>query len=198
MKYLNFGISEICEDKFNKINNTNAQDDIKPIGGLWFSKQDEEINNFNKWIDFIIYCEQHLFFYKYNKPNQPVNWEQPCALMTLKENANIYNIDSNDKYTYLLKNYPYNNNRFSYKELSKDYDGLYIDLLKINNSELDYKTSERLRKFGIDSLLLFNLNCIDYYQKGIVSIEPFGYGGYIEEPNYEIKINNEKKKVLKK
>lgn len=205
MKYFNFGIDEIREDKFNPIDNTQKIDDIKPIGGLWVTKHDEEQTDFNKWIDFVLYENKHLFFYKYNKANKLVNWNQPCSLITLKEKTNLFEVTDIDKYNYLLKKYPYDNNRFSYKDLSKNYDGLYIEPNRINRRKLDYDTINRIRKFGIDSLVLFNLNCIDYYQKGTVSIEPFEYecdfdSPYcdLDEPCYKINISNEKKKILKR
>ena len=205
MKYFNFGINEIREDKFNPIDNSKAIDDIKPIGGLWATKHNEEYKDFNKWIDFILYYNKHLFFYKYNKADGLVNWHQPCSLITLTDKANLFNLTDIDKYNYLLKKYPYDNNRFSYKDLSKNYDGLYIEPNRIENSKLDDNTKKKINKFGLDSLVLFNLDCIDYYQKGIVSIEPFEYECDfdasccgLDEPQYEINISNEKKKILKR
>ena len=198
MKYFNFGIDEIREDKFNKIDNTKEINEIKPIGGFWATKHDEKTNDFNKWIDFILYNSQHLFFYKYNKANKSINWNQPCLLMTLKDKTNLFNLDDIDKYKYLIKKYPYDIKRFSYKELCKNYDGLYIELSKIDSRKLDYETKEKFRKFAIDSLVLFNLDCIDYYQKGIVSIEAFDYDDILKEPQYKIEIEKEKRKILKR
>ena len=55
-----------------------------------------------------------------------------------------------------------------------------------------------LETFCVDTLLLFNPYCIDYYQKGVVNIEPFDYEEYVDEPIYEIKVDNVKRKVLKR
>ena len=61
--------------------------------------------------------------------------------------------------------------------------------------------------FAVDTLLLFNLNCIDFYQKGNVDIVSFfpednlenpDYGCDSDEPRYTIKFKESKEKVLKR
>ena len=61
----------------------------------------------------------------------------------------------------------------------------------------DEKLRTRIYKFGVNSLVLFNLDCIDYYQSGVVNIEPFDFECGMELPFYEINCEHVKKRVLK-
>lgn len=186
MKYLTLGTKEITEEKFNKIKNRNSN--LKPTGGLWLTQYCEE--TYNPWIDYILE-NSYLFFYKYK-----YNFEQDCSIITLKNNTKIINLNNNT-FDYLLKEYP-NNNVISYEKLSEDYDGIYVDLFKLKSSTLNEETKRNLNTFGVNTLLLFNLKCIDYYQSGTVKIAPFDYDTYIKEPYYEIEYDNIKKKILKR
>ena len=86
---------------------------------------------------------------------------------------------------------------FTIKGLSEQYDGIFIKLLGMMGREIDWEISKKFETFGVDTLLIFNPNCIDFYQKGEVIIEPFDPDVELDEPSYKINIE-EKKIVLKR
>ena len=192
MKYLTVGTREITKELFRPIEDVNGS--IKPRGGLWLTEYNELYNSYNDWVDFLI-SNPVVFFYKSRNYSM---WEQPCSLVTLKENANIFYLQSKENLEYLINNYPLDN-KFSYQEISYVYDGVFIDIFKLIREIDDYQLRKQLICFDVNSLILFNLDCIDYYQKGIVIIKPFDYEyGDSEPSHYEINIENEKCQIIDK
>ena len=192
MKYLTVGTREITRELFKPVEDIDGS--IKPRGGLWLTEYNELYKNCNDWVDFLI-NNSVVFFYKSRNYSM---WEQPCSLVTLNERANIFELKTGKDLQYLVSNYPLNN-RFSYQEISRIYDGIFIDMVRLLREVNDYQICRELFKFDVNSLILFNLDCINYYQPGTVSIEPFNYEyGDGVVPNYEINIENVKKKILRK
>ncbi len=184
MKYLTVGRDELTTVR--KVEDTET---IKPRGGLWLTKYENE--HYNEWVDYILEDTVALVY----KSRGSSIWKQPCSLVTLKESANIFTLNDADSLSFLKDRYPQVDNKFSYSELSKDYDGIYVDMYKL----LMKVDDSRFYKFGVNSLILFNFDCIDYYQSGMVDIEPFDYEyGYCETVNYEIKCNDAKKRILRR
>ena len=195
MKYLTLGTDEITEEKFRTIQD--REDSIKPKGGLWLTEQPEEHTaiNFNRWIDFIFSKgHRNIFFDKYSPQ---YNWKIPCSLVTLKEDSKIFKLDNKKQLQYLIDNYK-SDNLFTIKGLSEQYDGIFIKLLGMMGREIDWEISKKFETFGVDTLLIFNPNCINFYQKGEVKIEPFDQYDYIKQILYSINIEEEKKRVLKR
>lgn len=192
MKYLTVGTNEIRDDLFRNIENTES---IKPRGGLWLTQYDERIKDYNHWVDFIL-MHPNILFYK-TKNGSP--WVQPCSVVNLNEDTKLFSLDSVDNLDFLMNNYPLDDQKFSYQKLSKDYDGIYVDLGHLFHDNYDYKMRENFSSFGVSSLVLFNLDCIDYYQAGNVIIEPFDYEDSLNfDRYYQIDYSDVKKKVLKK
>ena len=188
MKYLTVGTSEIKDEIFRKVEDTDATS-VKPRGGLWLTKYEND--HYNEWVDYLL--EDPIAFY-YKSTGSSV-WEQPCSLVTLNDSANLFILNSKDALEYLKRNYPLDDDKFSYQAISNIYDGIYVDMYKLLHEVNDL----RFYKFCVNSLVLFNLNCIDCYQSGIVNIEPFDYEyGYCEAPVYDIKCEDVKKRILKK
>ena len=193
MKYLTIGKDEITYDKFIKIVNNSSNSCIKPSGGLWLTKHNEDIN-YSIWMDYILE-HRSILFYKYGEYlNNEFSWKISCSLVELSNNTNIFSLDSYTKFLYLLKKYPLSNEFFSYEDMAKDYDGIYINLNWIYDNKII-----NFEKFGVDSLLLFNLDCIDNYRAGKIFLEPFDFDDYNLYDNvlYNIKIDNLKRKVLR-
>ena len=187
MKYLTVGTSEIKNELFRNIEDTDPIN-IKPRGGLWLTKYEND--HYNEWIDFLI-DDPVVLYYKSKGYSM---WKQPCSLVTLSNSVNLFDLNSKDKLEYLINNYPLNDNKFSYESISHIYDGIYVNMYNMLRQTED----RRFYKFGVDSLILFNLDCIDYYQSGIVLINPFDYEyGSSAMTEYEIKIDNVKKRILK-
>ena len=100
--------------------------------------------------------------------------------------------------TVAIQRYMINNDAFSYVKMSSHYDGIYIDMYKLLFQASGNDISAKIYKFGVNSLVLFNARPIDYYQSGRVLIEPYDFEyNYHDGTTYEIKIDNEKKKILK-
>jgi hypothetical protein len=192
MQYLTVGTREITSEAFTCVEDTDIRN-IKPRGGIWLTRYQGE--NYNEWIDFII-DDPVIFYYKSRDYSL---WEQPCSLVTLKDDAEIFNLCHRNDLEYLLNNYPIDKYKFSYKKMSMTYDGIYIDMYSLLREVKDDELRQRIYKFGVNTLILFNIECIDYYEPGTVSITPFDYEyGACEFPEYKINIKKEKKKVLNK
>lgn len=171
MQYLTVGTNFISEDLFRNITDSKFFDFIKPNGGLWLTRYDFENPNFNLWVDYML-SHLHLFFYKGVDKNV---FQKPCSIVTLKDNANIFYLNSIDKYNYLVQKFPNGMGSFSYEKMVSFFDGIYIDLNFNFLDQMDQSFSLDFSKFAVSSLILFRLSCIDYYYAGIVDIEPFDY-----------------------
>lgn len=191
-KYLTVGTDEIRRDLFLPVSDKNAHSDIKPSGGLWLTSYDTSIPNFNHWVDYML-RNPYVLFYK-NRGKNP--FKQPCCVIVLKKEANIYKLNSVESYKFLLDNFSDDKGFFSYESVSNKFDGLFIDL-----SNLRYVADMDLRKkflqLGVSSLVLFNIDAIDYYYSGVVNIDPFEYDYIIDRNSitYDIKWNSERKYI---
>lgn len=177
--FLNVGTNQIIPELFSPIQNN----DVKPIGGLWATRQNIENIYFNEWIDYLSINTYILLYKRQNK--DPFNI--PATLITLKNNAKIFIVANEIDLEFLLKCYADGNAWIDFEALSKDYDGIFISIRQLHNSQF----YQQLKKFAVDTLILFNVNCILYYQKVEIEIAPFDlYNPYFID--YEIKINNTK------
>ncbi len=179
--FLSVGTDFIYPDFFTDIKNTCIK---KPVGGLWATKQGE-VMQYNPWIDFIL-SNPNVFFYK--SGSNPFN--QPAVLIKLKEQANICTIDSKEKLDFILKNYPDGKGWIDFEKLAEHYDGVFISVLNI--SIYTDPDMEIQRKYSVDSLIIFNLACIEFFQKARVEIEPFDYEMPGIETRYQIVVDEEK------
>ena len=190
-KYLTVGTDEIRGDLFREIEDTS---DMKPRGGLWLTQYDESIPNFNYWVDFMMTRPSILFHKSVNR--NP--FLQSCSVVTLHDNCNLYFLRDEHSINYLMRCFPIDD-RFSYEKLSQFYDGIYVDLYGLYRSNYDKNVLDKFSNFDVNTLILFNLKCIDYYQSGQVVIEPFDpEDSYDCDRYYEIKCDSCKKKVFKK
>lgn len=195
MKYLTVGTDEIREDLFKRVEDTDSKVSMKPRGGLWLTEHDENMPNFNRWVDFMLIRPSILF----NKSVDGRNpFLQPCSVVTLENNCNLYVLHNEQSLDYLMKCFG-SKDKISYEELSKYYDGIYVDIGGLFYSNYDKNVLNKFSSFDVNSLILFNLKCIDYYQSGKVVIEPFDPEDFYNiDRYYEIKYDNCKKKILKK
>lgn len=195
MNYLSIGTSEICEKRFRSVQNSSLQGSIKPSGGLWFTRFDPNFSFYNEWVDFVLE-HLHILFYKSTKENC-FCW--PCIMISLQSDAKIFYLCDFQSYQYLVSHYKFGRNRFSFEQLSHDYDGIYIDLFSLYHDErMEREILNLFTSFGVNTFILFQLVAIDSYQSGCVRIEPFDYemDFYREEVSYCIDIDREKKKIL--
>ncbi len=123
-RQLHLSIAKELVEVVSPVSNPTSNDFIvhKPAWGLWTSTYDVD-NNSSAWIE---YRESTLFG---GVPLTEFTW----WLLTPRQDARIYTIDSREKVSYLHKHYPLrlrrsqNNTRtIDFEAVSKDYDGLHL------------------------------------------------------------------------
>ncbi len=194
--FFTVGTNEISNDAFQSIQDSESILSIKPKGGLWLTTFQKEIPNYNIWADFLR-THPYLLFYKKTKGQISKNnstyispFQKESSVVTLKKDASVFVLDNEEKLTYLKEHYPNFNGQFSFVKLSKDYDGIYIALNSLYRV-LNYHDTQLFKPFGVDSLLLFRTNPIEYYQKASLEFEPFDYEDYISPADIQYTISVE-------
>lgn len=185
MNYLSIGTNTLAKELFLNIKNT---DGIKPTGGLWATKQGENLPSYNEWVDYLC-TNPHLLFYR--------QYENPFYLqgvyLTLKPTTNLFIIDSTQKIDFLKKHYPLNN-WIDYEKISKDYDGIFINISSFKNIN-DNFYKEIINQFSVSTLILFNLDCIKHYQKASIDLSHIDLYNTHKFPEYHITIDEEKHQI---
>lgn len=161
-QYVTTGTETISGNIFRSILRPLNNFAFKPTGGLWAAEFNKYI--ISDWYEYMITKGSYLQIFKDIKV---------AAIFTLKDDAKILTINSCNQIHKLAKKYPSyhhmlglcelltkQNVIFDFEELSKEYDGVYIDYYKINFSG----EIETFRAWSINTLLLFNINCIENYQ----------------------------------
>lgn len=185
-EYITIGTKNIAEDIFRKILRPLDINFYKPNGGLWSSEFISRIYCISEWHDYLLYEDQETASYKNINAG---------AIFTLKNNAKILNIDSEEKIIELSQKYPswhyilthYDNpelNIIDFETLSKDYDGVEVSINKLGYN----KPGLTFNSWSVNTLLLFNLNCIEKYQSIDIEVSLFNY----DKRPYISKISNPK------
>lgn len=187
MKYLSIGTTQIFKDLMLDIKN---QDNAKFSGGIWATEQNEKFDNYNPWIDYIL-SNPHILFHK----NLISNGELSGVLITLKSNAKIFNLIKRNDLEFLKQKYSNGNGWINFELLSQDYDGIYINLFSLQR-ELEDRDLEGIRTFAVNSLNIFNIDAISYYQEIKVIIDKELIFNRYEIPNYKIIVDDNKKTIL--
>ena len=184
-EYVTIGTKNIAEDIFRKILRPLDINFYKPNGGLWSSEFISRIYCISEWHDYLLYEDQETASYKNINAG---------AIFTLKNNAKILNIDSEEKIIELSQKYPswhyilthYDNpelNIIDFETLSKDYDGVEVSINKLGYN----KPGLTFNSWSVNTLL-FNLNCIEKYQSVDIEVSLFNY----DKRPYISKISNPK------
>ena len=188
MQYLTVGTDEIYQSKFRPVGN--RTDSIKPTGGLWLTKYYNRCNN--DWVNYLLENPDTL----YSKTDGEDIYVQPCSLVTLKDNSFIYMLRDDISYRFLMNCYSDVHEKLSFERLSLDFDGMFIDLSSLKDNMNGLIPFQMLDEYSVDTLILFNLDCIDYYQSGKVIIDYDPSSIYdIDVSDYEIKVDNVRKRV---
>ena len=185
-EYVTIGTKNIAEDIFRKILRPLDINFYKPNGGLWSSEFISRIYCISEWHDYLLYEDQETASYKNINAG---------AIFTLKNNAKILNIDSEEKIIELSQKYPswhyilthYDNpelNIIDFETLSKDYDGVEVSINKLGYN----KPGLTFNSWSVNTLLLFNLDCIEKYQSVDIEVSLFNY----DKRPYISKISNPK------
>lgn len=161
-KYIMVGAPTITKEIFRNtlrpLNNYN----FNITGGFWSSEYINEAYNISDWFT---YLRQVYEIAAQKNLNQ-------STIFSLKENAKILTIDSPQvvkelankypSYHYLLGYFDTPTKKdiiFDFEKLSQDYDGIYV-----NKKNLGYYINSSIFKDWVNSLVLFNLDCIKEYQ----------------------------------
>lgn len=179
MTYLSVGTNYLYKELFIPIKNTPSP---KPCGGLWLTKQNPNIS-YNSWIDYCL-DKLYLLFRRglYDRSNIP------AVFIILKDDANIFNLDTPESLDYLLRTYSREDEWIDYEKLAKDYDGLNFDYNLISMIK-DEKVKTKLKSFAVSSVCLFNPTAILSFQSAQVIIENPDINSSI--PTFKILIDQE-------
>ena len=67
-----------------------------------------------------------------------------------------------------MEYYKSDDNLLKFEELSNSYDVIFIKPYAMIDKKVDWELSKKFFTFAVDTLLLFNPNYINFYQKGKV------------------------------
>lgn len=176
MGYLSVGSGYISSDLFLEIKNTNG---IKPTGGIWATDYNLNYPNYNEWVDYLC-ANSYILYYKIAENY----YYLPATYFILKEDANIFTLDSLEKIAFLKEKYPYNG-WVDFEKMSKDYDGIYVDTHKLMSIK-DELSSMITSAFSVRTLLLFNPYCIKHYQRANVALSNIDFYNKNEFGEYTI------------
>lgn len=199
-RYLTVGTDKISEDLFWPIEDLKTErknttgNIVKPTGGLWLTNFHEVYPHYNEWVDYIL-TNVHLLFYK-NINRNP--FLQPCSVIQLKNSSKIFVLDSLEKLHFLREKYPHPLTFFSYEALSCDYDGIFVQYDSFYTFDKDRcELKNPFLSYGVNTLLLFNTQAIDYYQAAVLNIleTDFNWDGTLSDASYTIQMKPEKKLV---
>ncbi len=180
--FLQVGKNEINPFTFHPIQDglLNNGTFSKPQGGLWFTSHQKENTAGNEWVEFLSWHPNIAVYGHYLDLDRTMK----CVLIELKKTAKIFYLDSSEKLNFLKTNYS-SSNLFSYEALSQDYDGIFINIHKFYNHPL---FNDYFLKFAVDTLLLFNYNCIACYYPGQITINDLNSD--FEFSDYKINISD--------
>lgn len=180
-EYIMIGTSNINKDIYRGVLRPLDNYSFKPTGGFWACEKISDIGSISPWLDYLI---DGIEIAREKDIHSGV-------IFTLKNDARILTIGSYDDVVNLSQQYPSNhhilgyygnydfkNTTFDYEQLSRFYDGVYIDY----NSLISSNKTRIFDRFSVNSLLLFNLDCIyNYVPIGInVNTNNFYVLPYIE------------------
>lgn len=206
-EYIMVGAPIITRELFRKVLIPLNNYSFKPSGGFWSSAYIDNIGI----SDWFSYLQDAKGIAAYKNLNQ-------STIFTLKDNAKILTIDTLEKVLELAQKYPSyhqilgfyaditkENTIFDFGKLSQDYDGIYIDYNKFINQNQTIVFDN----LSVNSLLLFNLDCIKEYKKAHITFELYnpysiphikqdniGIPQIVEEESYEHKFLSQKTQEL--
>ena len=206
-EYIMVGAPIITRELFRKVLIPLNNYSFKPSGGFWSSAYIDNIGI----SDWFSYLQDAKGIAAYKNLNQ-------STIFTLKDNAKILTIDTLEKVLELAQKYPSyhqtlgfhaeitkENTIFDFSKLSQDYDGIYIDYNKFINQNQTIVFDN----LSVNSLLLFNLDCIKEYKKAHITFELYnpysiphikqdniGIPQTVEEESYEHKFLSQKTQEL--
>lgn len=165
-KYVTIGIPEISKDIFRKVIRPLNNYGIKPNGGLWASRFVSNICCISDWHEYLLFQSDELAYTK--------NVNIGC-IFTLKDDAKILKLETKEDLLEVQKKYPshYYKDEIipDYEKISKDYDALFLEYDRICFTD----KRSIFKGWDVNTLLLFNLDCIEEYQTIEIYAKPQDY-----------------------
>lgn len=165
-KYITMGTPVLSKEIFRKVLRPFNNDSYKPNGGLWSCEYIEP--EISQWYSYLQEKNSLVWF---------MDFIHACEF-TLKDNSRILQIKTYEELQELIKKYPsyhhilngYNNKYecFDFELLSHNYDGIIVKPYAHNL----YSKTDIFRKWSVDTLLLFNIDCIESYKSVYVDWDP--------------------------
>ncbi len=155
--YISVGSKVISREMFKPVFRSFDRYSCKPIGGFWACEY-KDLFNISDWFNLLL-----------NEPDIRKSKNISYAtLFSLKHDSNILYIDDVYVLEKLISKYPsihhillgHSDIPLSYEALADCYDGIFVDIYKLSSQ----CASRAFSNWDINSLLLFNLDCIDKYQ----------------------------------
>ena len=163
-QYVTIGTPAISKNIFRNILRPANNFSFKPSGGLWACDYSEFI--LSSWYYYLVNKNPGL---------QCIKNAETGVIFTLKNSANILNLNNGKQIIDLAEKYPSYHHLlgyhkelnskekiFDFEEISRIYDGIYVDYYNISFSK---DSVETFKSWELNTLLLFNLDCIDSYKK---------------------------------
>ena len=163
-QYVTIGTPAISKNIFRNILRPANNFSFKPSGGLWACDYSEFI--LSSWYYYLVNKNPGL---------QCIKNAETGVIFTLKNSANILNLNNGKQIIDLAEKYPSYHHLLSYhkelnskekifdfEEISRIYDGIYVDYYNISFSK---DSVETFKSWELNTLLLFNLDCIESYKK---------------------------------
>ena len=157
-KYITVGTPILSKELFRNILRPFDNYTYKPNGGIWSCEY--SLSEISPWYSYL-QEHTHLIWY--------TDFLHACEF-TLKDSSRILQIKTYEELQELIKKYPsyhhilngYKNEYdcFDFETLSHNYDGIIINPYNHNL----YSKTNIFKAWSIDTLLLFNLDCIESYK----------------------------------
>lgn len=169
-KYITVGAPIISKDLFRNVLRPLDNYSFIPNGGFWASDylNEYQISDWNKYLQYA------------TEVAQAKNTTE-STIFTLKDDAKILTIETYEDIIKLSQKYPsYHHilgytkdiddkkSSFDFEMLSKDYDGIYVNYKNISKENKTMIFND----WEVNTLLLFNIDCIKEYQRAPITIEP--------------------------
>lgn len=149
IQYISFKKKNLKEESFQNIRRNDDFLQYYPSGGLCATLFDLDNKKLIEWL-------------KKNLGIQKKVKKVPSIIFKLKDSTKIINIQNLEQLEELIKNYPLNGT-LDFETLAYDYDGIFF-----NYDQIPYHPLTR--SYGINTLHLFNLKCIENYQNVIFEL----------------------------
>lgn len=176
--YITIGTPTISKDIFRNILRPLNNYNFKPTGGLWASEYNLPYARICPWFDYLLDAKSLVLYISEHRDLST------ASMFTLKEDANILVINDISQILTLAAKYPSYHHLLNYyneineeatifdmEEIAKIYDGIYVDYQKLIISG----KTKVFDSFSINTLLLFNLDCIKEYQPVHINVNFYDY-----------------------